>query len=56
MQGKYWVVLLTMGEVRVRFRRAKGTLIVLSLLLLLSSSSSEEKVKDRWCGEEIMSS
>ena len=51
MQGKYWVVLLTMGEVRVRFRRAKGTLIVLSSL-----ESSEEKVKDRWCGEEMISS
>jgi len=44
-----------MGEVRVRCRRAKGTLIVVFLLLVWESSSSEVKEKERWCGEETMS-
>ena len=43
-------MLLTMGEVRVRFKRAKGTLIVLAW-----SSLSDSKVKDRWWGEDMMS-
>jgi len=41
LQGKYCVAVLTMGDVRVRFRRAKGTLIVLSFPL------SDAKVKAR---------
>ena len=33
-QGKYWVDSLTRGEVRVRFSRAKGTLMEVLVLEL----------------------
>jgi hypothetical protein len=49
LHGKYCVAVLTIGDVRVRFRRAKGTLIV------LSSPLSDANVNARWCGEDTMS-
>ena len=41
LQGKYCVAVLTMGDVRVRLKRAKGTLMV------LSSPLSDAKVNAR---------
>ena len=41
LHGKYWVAVLSIGDVRVRLRRAKGTPMV------LSSPLSDAKVNAR---------